>query len=339
MKRIFILVVVALLAGGMAFADESVLIDFTKLTADGEPDADGKNTQNNATVKDFSDVAGANVTDDQKAAMKSSLAIENWEVVLASSSRNVTNKALSYTLESDSKANGKVMGVRIHFPVERFNSWALIKPPFEIPAFDPPAAEDDADAPANDGVNTSRFDGNGVIRNVGTIKAVAANVYGLNFPHHLSMILIDARGNEQVIPLGFLNFDGWAQLTWNNPTYVQDVRQRELRLYSLYPDTAVPFVKFGGFLVQKDAASVGGDFIGYFKDISIIYDKATLDTERDIDDESLWHIVRDRESTRDKGEMDRFGQRQVQRYLDQERQAKPTDTFFSSQAAGDEDQQ
>ena len=28
------------------------------------------------------------------------------------------------------------MGVRIHFPLADFNSWAKIQPPFEIPAFE-----------------------------------------------------------------------------------------------------------------------------------------------------------------------------------------------------------
>jgi hypothetical protein len=159
-----------------------------------------------------------------------------------------------------------------------------------------------------------------VVKNVGTIKSVAVNAYGLNFPHGLSTIIIDNQGNHKSMFMGYLNYDGWGELRWDNPGYVQQVRNRELRLYPLYP-TSTPFVKFGGFLVQRDAAKEGGDFIVYFKDVKIIYDKAVLDTDRDIDDEALWHIIYDRETARKIWEMDRFGQNQVLRYLEQQKQA------------------
>ena len=67
--------------------------------------------------------------------MKTSLAIENWYVQLASSSRTVNNQAMSYTKESKLKASAKpfdgeemanktVMGVRVHFPLAMYNSYA-----------------------------------------------------------------------------------------------------------------------------------------------------------------------------------------------------------------------
>ena len=120
--------------------------------------------------------------------------------------------------------------------------------------------------------------------------------------------------------MGYLLFDGWGELIWNNPAYVQEVRNRDIRLYPLYP-TSTPFIKFGGFLIQRDAAKDGGDFITYFKDVKVIYDKAVLDTERDIQDEALWHIIFDRENARKVWEMERFGQTQVLRYLESRKQA------------------
>jgi hypothetical protein len=120
--------------------------------------------------------------------------------------------------------------------------------------------------------------------------------------------------------MGYLNYDGWGELRWDNPAYIQEVRNRDLRLYPLYP-TSTPFIKFGGFLIQRDAAKEGGDFIGYFKDVKVIYDKAVLDTDRDIEDESLWHIIQDRETARKIWEMERFGQNQVLRYLEAQKQA------------------
>jgi hypothetical protein len=353
MKRIFILVAITLLVMGSLFAEEAILIDFSKLTADIIPDQDDKPTQNRATVMDFSQVAGGSFTPEQKAVMKTSLAINNWEVKLASSSRSIGNQVRSYTLEAPSKQWGTVMGVRIHFPVEPWNSWATIRPPFEIPAFEPAGEVDDEGnvtaAENSDGVTSvSRFeapagdDGKpdkaqpafGVVKNVGTIKALAVNVYGLNFPYTLYAILIDGMGNERTVNLGPVNHDGWAEHTWQNPAYVTEVRNRELRIYPLYP-FSTPFVKFGGFMIQRDKDQLGGDFVTYFKDVKLIYDKAVLDTDRDIDDEGLWNIITERETEKKKAEMNRFGNNQVLRYLDRQKQATESEFTATSTEGGD----
>ncbi|MDR1286069.1 MAG: flagellar filament outer layer protein FlaA [Treponema sp.] len=326
MKRMFILLAIVLFAAGSLFAEEAVLIDFGLLAADILPDQDNQPTQNRRTVMDYSNIAGGSFTTEQKAVMKTSLAIVNWDVVLASSSRFVQNQMLTYPKEAPSKQWGTVMGLRVHFPTEPYNSWAIIKPPFEIPAFEPQANIDDdgviEPAEGNDGITgPSRFEEHyGVVKNVGTIKSIAVNAYGLNFPHGLSTIIIDNQGNQKSMFMGYLNYDGWGELRWDNPAYVQSVRNRELRLYPLYP-TSTPFIKFGGFLVQRDAAKEGGDFVVYFKDVKVIYDKAVLDTDRDIDDENLWSIIKDRETARKIWEMERFGQNQVLRYLEQQKQA------------------
>ncbi|MDR2661609.1 MAG: flagellar filament outer layer protein FlaA [Treponema sp.] len=337
MKRIFILLTIALAAVGL-FAEEAVLIDFTKLGADiinaqQEDGAEPQMTQNRATVMDYGAVAGGSFTDEQKQIMKTSLAIRNWNITLASSSRTVNREVLTYADEARSNQYGTVLGVRVNFPTEPWNSWALIKPPFEIPAFEPAGeVDDDGNVTAAANSRLSRFEGPdadedgkpdyglGVVKNVGTIKSVAVNVYGLQFPHSLSVILIDSEGNEKTMHMGYLNFDGWAELYWQNPAYVSQVRNRELRLYPLYP-TTTPFVKFGGFLIKRDADKIGGDFVGYFRDVKIIYDKAVLDAEPDIDNEGLWHIIQDRETAKKKWEMSRFGQQQILRYLEQQKQA------------------
>jgi hypothetical protein len=317
---------------GSLFAEEAVLIDFGKLTADihvsvGPNDQDDTPNQNRATMMDYSAIRfGGSFTEEQKRVMRTSLAIQNWEVLLASSARTVDNMIRSYTREADSRQFGKVMGVRVRFPVEAYNSWALIKPPFEIPAYEPPAnVGDDGTIEPSDESNgitgPSRFeDGFGVVKNVGTIKSVAVNVYGLNFPHGLNALVTDEVGNQRSMFMGYLAFDGWGELRWDNPAYVQEVRNRDLRLFPLYPENA-PYVKFAGFEIKRDAARVGGDFITYFKDVKIIYDKAILDTDRDIDDEGLWHLIQDRETARKVWEMERFGQAQVLRYIEAQKQA------------------
>jgi hypothetical protein len=333
MKKMLILVVIAMLAGPL-FAEEAVLIDFSMLKADinvrvNESD-NGAPNQNRQTMMDYSHVAGGSFTTQQKAVMKTSLAIENWEVVLASSSRTVENISLSFTREAPSKQFDTVMGVRIRFPTEPQNAWATIKPPFEIPAYEPAATirDDGTIEPSGDGiVGKSRFESQsdgqpayGVIKNVGVIKSIAVNVYGLNFPHGLHTIIIDSSGTQKNIFMGYLQFDGWGELIWNNPQYIQEVRNRDIRLYPLYP-TSTPFIKFGGFLIQRDAAKEGGDFVTYFKDVKVIYDLAVLDTERDIEDEAIWNIIFDRETARKVWEMEQFGHNQVLRYLEYQKQA------------------
>src|SRR5690606_11886844 len=98
-------------------------------------------TQNTATMIDFSIVAGSSYSEEEKAQMKTSLFIENWEVILNSSARSVANQGLSYTRSAEVRqsaaryAGETILGVRVRFPDEPFNSWALIRPPFEIPAY------------------------------------------------------------------------------------------------------------------------------------------------------------------------------------------------------------
>jgi len=333
MKGIIILLVISLASAGMLFADEAILIDFSKLTADirvriDESDQSNTPNQNRRTVMDYGQVAGGTFTPAQRALMKTSLAIENWDVVFNASSQTIQNMENSFTREAPSRQWGTVMGVRIHYPLGPHFSKAIIRPPFEIPAYEPMADISDDGiilGATSDGIiGPSRFEEEfGVVKNVGTIRSVAVNVYGLNFPHGLNTILLDSDGNEKTVFMGYLNFDGWAELTWNNPQYIFEVRNRDLRLFPLYPHT-MPFVKFGGFRVDRDADHIGGDFITYFKDVKIIYDRAVLDADRDINDEAVWGIINQRETAKKVFEMERFGQAQILRFLDSQRQARET---------------
>ena len=184
MKRFFILLTtVFFFISAISFAEEAVLIDFSKLAAD-YPEQDPK--ENARTLVDYSDKAGTSYSDAEKAEMKTSIALNNWDVVLASSSRRVINQALSMTkevpviAEAKKYAGEKVIGIRIHFPDESFNSWALIKPPFEIPAYmkktniegDGKLVEDETDR-----YRTKFIDVYGVVKNYGVSKSHSLNVY------------------------------------------------------------------------------------------------------------------------------------------------------------------
>ena len=332
MKRLsFILVVTLLLVGSVLFAEESVLVDFTKLTADTTLGKNKTPTENGATLVDFSNVAGATFTDEEKAAMKTSLALGNWDVVLASSSRSVKNQSDTMTRESpisakakpfngEEIANKKVLGVRIHFPVESFNSWAIIKPSFDIPAYaDKTTLQGDKlVVDAKDAGLGAKFNTYGVVKNVGVLKTLSITVYGANFPNGLGVVVMDQDGNEQVMFMDYLQFDGWRTLTWTNPNYISEVRNRELRKYPLYPKST-PHVKLVGIIVYRDAAQEGGDFVTYIKDIKITYDKAVIETERDINDEVIWNILQQRYEARRMAELKRLGNLQVLRFLEKQK--------------------
>lgn len=340
MKRtLFLTVAAMILAGSVAVARESVLIDFSQLDADTVADENGNPTQNSRTVMDYSVAAGATFTSDQKTLMKTSLALPEWEVLLNSSAKNPVSVALSQVVAAPVKesadvpfAGKNVMGVRVIFPTWANNANAKIVPAFDIPAYEPLSDADEngeRQKPTDEQKGKYLFeDGYGVVRNVGTLKSIAVTTMGMNYPHALYVLLKDNDGVERRYLMGNLYFDGWKTLIWNNPDYISEVRTREIRVYPIYP-RGIPFVKFAGFQVARDASHIGDNFIGYFKDVKVIYDLAILTSDRDIDDEDLWGIITKKERDRQNGEMTRFGNKQVNRYLEKSKMAKEEE-FTSS---------
>ena len=343
-----------LLVGGVAFAEEAMLIDFTQLDADYElTDADGNvvSKQNKRTTMDYAISAGSTFTKQQKDLMRTSLSLPEWEVTLNSSAKTVQSLADSQVVAAPVKesadvpfAGQNVMGVRIVFPTWNSNANAKIVPPFDIPAYEPLSTvsddgerktlSEDEDASAfnvaqNPSFEKTLFEGGfGVVKNVGTIKSIKVTTMGMQFPHGLYVHLTDNDGVDRRYFMGYLGFDGWKELRWNNPQYISEIRNREIRVYPIYP-RGTPFVKFAGFEVTRDASHIGGDFIGYFKDVKIIYDKAILTSDRDIADEDLWGIIGKKESDRQAAEMSKFGNKQVNRYLEKSKLATEED-FVSS---------
>ena len=352
-KTLSLLAAGLLLFSGVAFAEEAVLIDFTLLDADKSIERDDGTTvsYNSRTVMDFSVSAGATFTSDQKDLMRTSLSLPEWEIELNSSARNVTSVGLSTVVAAPVKgeadvpfAGQPVMGVRIVFPEWNSNANAKIVPPFEIPAYQALGEVDENGSrqPLEEGADKSEYNttnnkdfegtlfegGYGLVKNVGTVKAIKVTTMGMNYPHGLYVLMKDNDNIERRYFMGYLNFDGWKELRWNNPQYSSEVRTREIRVYPIYP-RGLPFVKFTGFQITRDAAHIGGNYIGYFKDVQIIYDKALLTSDRDIADEDLWGIIGKQEAARQSAEMEKFGNKQVDRYLEKAKMAVEDD-FTSS---------
>ena len=345
-KTLGLIAAAMLLVGGVAFAEEAMLIDFTQLDADYElTDADGNvvSKQNKRTTMDYAISAGSTFTKQQKDLMRTSLSLPEWEVTLNSSAKTVQSLADSTVVAAPVKesadvpfAGQNVMGVRVVFPSWNSNANAKIVPPFDIPAYEPlstvsddgerKALSEDEDASSfnvaqNPSFEKTLFEGGfGVVKNVGTIKSIKVTTMGMQFPHGLYVHLTDNDNVERRYFMGYLSFDGWKELRWNNPQYISEIRNREIRVYPIYP-RGTPFIKFAGFEITRDASHIGGDFIGYFKDVKIIYDKALLTSDRDIADEDLWGIIGKKESDRQAAEMSKFGNKQVNRYLEKSKLA------------------
>lgn len=138
MKRSFVLVAMAfLLIGSFAFGEKAVLIDFSNLEPDIVADENGKPTVNSRTVMDFSKISSIPFDDTQKALMRTSLVLTDWEVQLNSSARIVANMQRSVVKSApviSGPFEGKnVMGVRVVFPTAPVNANARIKPPSIFP--------------------------------------------------------------------------------------------------------------------------------------------------------------------------------------------------------------
>ena len=258
--------------------------------------------------------------------MKTSLALENWEVLLSSSSRTVFNQQRSLTRQVSVKDEAKrfageiVMGVRVHFPIENYNAWAMVKPPFEIPLYmQKTVVEDDGTlVPDPEDSRGSKFNSIGVVKNVGVIKSISLNILGLNFPMGCEIVLKDQNNDEKAMFMSYLNFDGWRTLTWSNPNYITEVKNREIKRYPLYP-TATPAVKLQGLRFFRDRVQDGGDFITYIKDISIVYDKAVLTLDTDVNNEGVWGILSEREESRRNAEFAKLGEIQILRHLEKQK--------------------
>ena len=211
--------------------------------------------------------------------------IENWKIILASSANTTKNNVLSYTKKVNSKRFGEVLGARIHFIEGRFLSWAMIRPPFDFfPYYD-------------DGSDVNRGDSGeenslvmGILMNVGQIKSISSWVYGLNYQMQTIVRFRDRNEATQDYYMGSVYYDGWRKLVWTNPEYTDSIQDRVLQRIPLYPKS-YPFIAFDSFIVLKPETEMGGDFVIYFKDVEVEFDRAIVREELDIDDESVWNIL------------------------------------------------
>lgn len=245
-----------------------------------------------------------------------SLFNDNWVVWLNESARLTENRRNSYVTNTESKGNngtweaGNVLGIRVHFPIAPWNSYALVKPGYELEMYG--GAE-----------GTKYTDGKGVIHNVGEIRSISSWVYGRNYLVSYFVNLQNELGELKSYPMGNVYFSGWRQLRWENSEYLPNVRDRVLVRQPLYPKM-MPSVKIDsiGFYRTKDTK--GGDFIAYIKDITVEHDLAVVDFEEDIDDEGTWQLIKTENERRQSIEAARMREISELRDLEQRRMGGDT---------------
>lgn len=211
--------------------------------------------------------------------------LDRWKIILTSSANTVQNNVQSYAVKAPSKRFGDVLGVRIHFIEGPFLSWAMIRPPFDFfPFYDNGQYVNQGDSKEENSMPM------GIMVNVGQIKSIAAWVYGLNYQMQVSVRIRDRNEQIQDFFMGSVFYDGWRKLVWTNPEYTDQIQDRVLQRLALYPKS-YPFIAFDSYVVYKPEQENGGNFVIYFKDIEMEFDRAIIREELDIDDESIWGIL------------------------------------------------
>lgn len=242
----------------------------------------------NSTLIDFSELGKAEVSNSADPKMKM-LYNKYWRIKLNASSDFVESRRLTYVdnvpvkkAVNDKKGysnDGFAIGVRVNFPPIANNAYAQLRPLFEVEAYPTNGA----------GQLTNTFEGKGVLRNVGVIKTITTFVKGKNFPDSLYVNLKDENNQVNSFFMGYLNFEGWAEKSWQNINYMEDVRNRRIVRVPLYPRTE-PYYKLDNITFFKQSDGYDGDFIAYIGWIKMTYDKAIIDTDDDINDEDVWGI-------------------------------------------------
>ncbi len=262
-------------------------------------------------------------TEDYKVELKD-WTMDKWTVDLNSSSSSVFNSVNSYITNVpsnywkknhtkyydgqkikgyDAKSTDNVLGVRIHFPERRQNCWAKVMPPFAINVYN------------SEGKIAN--ENNGVVDNVGQIKSVSIWVKGRNYKNSVAVRLKDRKGTVREYHFGALHFDNWRELTWVNPNYIENPKDRIITRIPLYPRSR-PFVKLDSIVVYRHMDDVGGDFVMYVKDIKLAYDKAVADDDKqDINDEAIWGILASRRDKKKNRELLKLAERKT--LLEQEK--------------------
>ena len=223
---------------------------------------------------------------------------ENWLVELNSSANFVANRRMSYSKNiqiNKSKIpsyvgdnlKDSVLGIRANFPFSKYDASVEIYPKTEFSFY-----------AGQNGKFYTR--GKGVVQNVTLIKSIHVYVKGRNFPLDLYVNLENSDGDDKSYRIGNIDFENWRELIWNNPDYIANIKQRDLRdkkTNPVYPYLQNSLRLKSLKLVRRgDFTPIVTDSVFYVAWIKIVYDKASLNEggdDEEINDEENWGVYRD----------------------------------------------
>ena len=206
MKKIFFtLTLFSLLLGSLvnSYAVEKELINFDKyesllISSGVYPNTAPTRDQNRATAERdrLTGVPMYKIT-------VADMLLRRWLVIINSSGTSVAAKRYSYCKRVRTKGvygrQRNVLGARVHFHRLPYNTWAIIKPPFEIVAFDQEGKF----------VNIE----NGIIDNTGQLYQITLEVNGRNYNNSISIRLKDEMEEHYDYFMGYLYFSGWKKFS------------------------------------------------------------------------------------------------------------------------------
>lgn len=302
-------------------AVEEVLIDFSLLAPDTPVDNPVHDSVSLLGFKDLYPTAtGISLSKEERDLVQVSLAIPEWKYIFNSSARRPSRirasglRAVVVAPQGSRYAGADVLGMRFDFQEGDANSWVLVEPPYTIPR----VPQEFISGTAID------FSQRGVIANVAQIQSISAEVYGLNYPHRVSVLYADVDGTIKERFLGYLDFEGWRTLTWENPHYVspsvsvsnapeaaavnaddataagqddttanvdtESQAENAVNKEPTYP-SKFPSIALRGIRVWKNGSRLTGDFVGYLKEIRVNYDPISIiDGDGDFDNEQIWQV-------------------------------------------------
>lgn len=289
--RILLAVLLLVVLQGYAMAIEEIMLDFSLLT----PNVPSNNPiHDDASLLRFRDLyrtpTGISLSAEESNSVQLSLAIPHWTFSFNSSAASplrVSSSDLRHVAVSNDATNfagQNVLGMRFNFEAGDSFSWVLIQPPYIIPR----VPQELISGTAID------FSQRGVIENVRQVQSISVEVYGLNYPHRLSILFEDTDGVVKERFVGYLEFSGWRTLTWENLSYTPPVLDSDGQTVEI-TDTRVLYphnlssVAFRGLRIWKNGSQPVGDFVGYVKEIRMNYDPLPT-SEIDFDHERLWQV-------------------------------------------------
>ena len=314
--KVLLGIVMLLVLQGYVMAIEEVLIDFSLLTADTPSDNPLHNSDSLLVFEDlYPTTTGFSVSQRERDLVRASLAIPQWTFTFNSSARQPQRirsssiRPATVGQSSARHAGQEVLGLRLNFLEGDSHSWALIEPPYTIPRVPQQVISG----------NDVDFAQRGVIDNISDVRSISVEVYGLNYPHSMSVLFEDTDGAIKEYMIGTLGFVGWRTLTWENPAFaaaesvaqpvavdgavdgVAEATDGAVEVAAAEPapavDTQVQYPKvfssiaLRGIRIWKNGSAPVGDFVGYIKEIRVDYDPETIIVDSDFDNEGIWNIL------------------------------------------------